>query len=217
MRRILNDIPIKRKLMMIIMGVSSVVLFLVYLVFVIHEYRSFRRNVSHDMGFLASAVAHSCATGIVHDDPKAVSDAIAVLSGKQGVVEARVFNGEGVELAGYSNLAGGPTELVDPKAGATRWTSHGFRLLQPVVLDGEMLGHLYIRYEFGQLKSLATHYLLLAALVGLASALVAWLLSVRLQRVITEPVFHLADVVHAVALEKNYSVRASAFGKDELG
>ena len=47
--------------------------------------------------------------------------------------------------------------------------------------------------------------------------LVAFLLSNRLQRLVSDPILHLARVAHVVAQEKNYSVRAKKQSGDELG
>ena len=43
------------------------------------------------------------------------------------------------------------------------------------------------------------------------------LLSIRLQRVISDPVLHLAGVMRSVSEQKNYSLRAVARHDDELG
>jgi C4-dicarboxylate-specific signal transduction histidine kinase len=57
----------------------------------------------------------------------------------------------------------------------------------------------------------------IAVLVLCISLLAAFFLSMRLQRVISVPVLQLAQAVRTVALEKNYSVRATKQGNDELG
>ena len=50
-----------------------------------------------------------------------------------------------------------------------------------------------------------------------ASALLALLLSMRLQRLISRPILDLAELARAVAQERNYSVRAAKHAEDEIG
>src|SRR6185503_5171546 len=57
----------------------------------------------------------------------------------------------------------------------------------------------------------------IVGLVFLASLLLAFALSSQLQRLISDPILRLARVARSVALEKNYSVRATKQSNDELG
>jgi PAS domain S-box-containing protein len=60
-------------------------------------------------------------------------------------------------------------------------------------------------------------YACIAGILLLASTLVAFLLSSRLQRVLSRPILELAETVRVVAQEKDYSVRARPQNEDELG
>ena len=51
----------------------------------------------------------------------------------------------------------------------------------------------------------------------LASLAVAFLLSTRLQRVISGPIQELADTASSVSTQENYSIRATKRGNDEIG
>ena len=54
-------------------------------------------------------------------------------------------------------------------------------------------------------------------LVLLVSLAVAFLLSTRLQRVISGPIRELADTASSVSTQENYSIRATKRGNDEIG
>jgi signal transduction histidine kinase len=53
--------------------------------------------------------------------------------------------------------------------------------------------------------------------VLLMASLAAWLLASRLQRLISVPVMRLVDAARVVTEQRDYSVRASRLGEDELG
>ncbi|HTR41811.1 MAG TPA: ATP-binding protein [Pseudomonadales bacterium] len=61
------------------------------------------------------------------------------------------------------------------------------------------------------------HYGFLIGAFTLISLLVTFVLASRLQRVISRPIFHLAQTAKVVSTQKNYAVRAVKESNDELG
>jgi diguanylate cyclase (GGDEF)-like protein len=62
-----------------------------------------------------------------------------------------------------------------------------------------------------------TGYLGIVALVLVFSLFVAFVLSARLQRLITDPLLKLSAIARQVTTDKNYSLRATGSSRDELG
>ena len=60
-------------------------------------------------------------------------------------------------------------------------------------------------------------YAKIAILVLFISILVAYLISSRLLRIVSDPIVHLAEIAGRVTADNNYSLRAVATGKDESG
>ncbi len=80
-----------------------------------------------------------------------------------------------------------------------------------------MTGMIFVASDLNALPERLLRYLGIVGLVFLASVLVALLLSSQLQRLVSDPILHLAQVARSVAMEKNYSVRATKQSNDELG
>jgi signal transduction histidine kinase len=80
-----------------------------------------------------------------------------------------------------------------------------------------VIGHVYLRVHLLELDSLIGRFLwvLLAAIV--ATVAVAWVLSRRLQGMVTRPVTELLTVTEAVRHSKDYGLRARVLADDELG
>ena len=79
------------------------------------------------------------------------------------------------------------------------------------------MGTVYVQSDLGQINARLNRYAVIAAVVLLGSLLIAFILSLWLQRVISSPILHLARVAKTVSTEKNYSVRATHHSNDELG
>ena len=90
-------------------------------------------------------------------------------------------------------------------------------LFQPITLGGESIGTIFIEADLEDLHDRTTRFIEIASLVLLASLAVAFLLSSRLQRLISGPIGELADTVTSVSTHGNYSLRATKRGNDEIG
>jgi PAS domain S-box-containing protein len=89
---------------------------------------------------------------------------------------------------------------------------------QPIVLDGEQIGLLVLRSNYGkELRDLLKLYLVTLLAVLSFSILLAFLLSARLQRVISLPILSLARTARAVAERNDFSARAEKVEDDEIG
>ena len=104
-----------------------------------------------------------------------------------------------------------------PEADGHRFTNGRLLLFRSIKMKGDQIGSIYVESDLGRLTARLREYALIVVVVVLASMLAAFFLSSRLQRWLSEPILHLAKTARAVALEKNYSLRAVKQNQDELG
>ena len=78
-------------------------------------------------------------------------------------------------------------------------------------------GTVYIQADMSALYLRIWHYGYLIGAFTLAALLATFILASRLQRVISRPIFHLAQTAKVVSTKKNYAVRAVKESNDELG
>src|SRR6185295_7773739 len=86
-----------------------------------------------------------------------------------------------------------------------------------IQLDGETVGTLYLKSDLEGLRTRLLHYSGIVGLILLASSVLTFLLSTRLQRVISKSIVGLATTARIVSAEKNYTLRATKVGNDEVG
>src|SRR2546426_1733238 len=107
--------------------------------------------------------------------------------------------------------------LPETQEDGSRFGSNELALFSKITLDGEKIGTVYLRSDLAEIAERLKRYTAVLVLVMLASSLVAFLLSSRLQRAISEPIGKLAWTAKMVSVEKNYSIRAVKESEDELG
>ena len=83
--------------------------------------------------------------------------------------------------------------------------------------DGRHVGVIYLLANTSELQARLERYVGILAAVTLVSLLVSLLLASQLQKVISRPILHLAEVETRVSRQKDYSLRAVKEADDELG
>src|SRR4030095_7561795 len=86
----------------------------------------------------------------------------------------------------------------------------------PVVQGAETLGTIYLQARYDTTQRIIA-YASVVAVVMVLSLLVALLVSVQFQRVITEPLESISSVAREVVGRRDYSLRATETADDELG
>lgn len=215
----LQDIPIKRKLTAIIMIASTVALLLVSAGFVTYELVVSRRMMKSDLLTLGQFIGDQSTAVLTYGDAKSANEELQALVDRKHITAAVLYDNTGHILASYrSAQAARETLPLRPGPDALpEFKPDRLFLYHDIWLDGQFLGTLYLESD---LQELHDQFLYLGGIVILfmgTSWLVTLFLSSLLQRVITRPIFHLAETARAVTAEKNYSLRVAQAGRDELG
>ena len=90
-------------------------------------------------------------------------------------------------------------------------------VLQPVMDGSRLHGFVYFEAELRGLRAALARVLAIAALATLAALALAALLARHLHRSLTTPLDELVGTLRAVGERKDYSLRASTRGDDEIG
>jgi PAS domain S-box-containing protein len=216
--RLLHQMPIRRKLIIITMLTSCLTLLLACVAVVIYEQVTFRAAMVNDLLSTAKMIGDNSSAALSFNDPASAEQTLKSLSADPHIVGGAVYNKEEKPFARYARagLRGG---FTPPPVGADgyRFAADHLELFQKIELAGETVGVVYIQSDLGEMRTRLWRYALILLVVVLTALVVAYLLSTRLQRVISEPISHLATVAGTVATDRDYSIRATKQSEDELG
>ena len=98
-----------------------------------------------------------------------------------------------------------------------RYTNGQLQVFRPIQRGPERLGTINFQVDLSDLHALILRYVTFGIIILVGALLVAFILSSRLQRVISKPILDLAQVTREVSEQKNYSVRAVKQSNDEIG
>jgi signal transduction histidine kinase/CheY-like chemotaxis protein len=186
-----------------------------------YEYFSFRNTIVHDIQTQAEIVGSENTGALFYRDKKVATENLSALSEQPNIVAAvlyyKDFRGEYNIFATYSQ-SGQPHS--DPPAspkpeGAS--IDGGKLSLWHYFKSGDTAGAIYLQADMTPLYAKLWHYGYIIGAFTLASLVLTFILASRLQRVISRPIFHLAQTAKIVSTQKNYAVRAVKESDDELG
>jgi len=200
---------------------TATALVLVAAALLTYEYFSFRDTIVHDVQTQAQIVGSENTGALFYRDKKVATENLSALSEQPNIVAAclyyKDYRGEYNIFATYSQ-SGQPH--YDPPAnpeveGAS--INGGKLSVWHYFKSGDTAGAIFLQADLAQVYSKLWHYGFIISGFTLASLVLTFVLALRLQRVISRPIFHLAQTAKIVSTQKNYAVRAVKESNDELG
>lgn len=205
--RTFADLPIKRKLMVIIMTVTTFSLTISGVALVASDWVLFREYLKRDLTALAAITIENSTAPLSFEDPQSASDVLAALRARTHVVVACIYRPNGELFAHYRRS----------EAEGARFVGRELRVSRAIVLAKRRIGTLLLVYDLAELDERMRLYGASVAGILLLSTLLAFLLSSRLRQVIATPISELATTAGAVSETRDYSIRAKKLSRDELG
>jgi PAS domain S-box-containing protein len=216
--RTYRDLSIRLKLQGIVMVACGVALLVAAIVFTLYDRSTFLQEKTQDLRVSARMVGSNSTAALSFGDSQTATEVLSALQAKPGVISACIYNKDGRVFATYSrDMMHG--EFLPPamRSDAISIGRDKMLIFQPIMLSGESIGTILIVADLRDLHERLTLFLEIDSLVLLVSLAVAFLLSLRLQRVISGPIQELAKTASSVSTQENYSIRATKRGNDEIG
>ncbi len=211
-----RDLSLRAKLLLLVLGVTSVALLLASAAQLAHQVTVYRDRASRQLVSIGDLVAVNVTAALAFDDPEAAQETIRALAAIPRIRAAVVLGREGEEFARWERDGSHPDD--EARAGEEiHW--YGFSRLtvtRPVMFHGERLGAVVIHAHLDLWPAILRDVGLLAVVLVLAW-LAALLLAIPLLRGLARPILALAGVAGRVAEERDYSVRVDVDGRDEIG
>ncbi len=225
LRRRLRDLSIRRKLTLVILVTSGIAVIMASAGFVAWDYVLFRERMVRDLETTAEGIgllvypALESGGGRRAPDRDTFTLIVGSLQAYPEIEASAIFDADGQVLGGHHRniLREPPT----PPFSVHNWhafTSEGLVLYRRVTNpQGRYLGTVYLRSSTRQLTTRVELYAGILAVVTLFSMLASALIASRLQKLISRPILHLAEIETRVSREEDFSLRAVKEGEDELG
>ena len=212
------DLSIRQKLQTIVMATSAAALLVASVAFALFDRSTFLRAKTQDLIVTAKMVGSNSTAALSFGDANSAGEILSSMQAKQNVINACIYTKDGRAFATYSrDKANGDFSPPAAQGESTAIVNDQMLLFQPIDLNGNSIGTIFLEADLKDLNARLARFLEIDSLVLLVSLAVAFLLSTRLQRVVSGPIRELADTALSVTTQENYSIRATKRGHDEIG
>ncbi|MCD6395584.1 MAG: PAS domain S-box protein [Planctomycetes bacterium] len=209
---------IRTKLTLIMMVSSTVAVGVGCAIFVAFTMFAVWQEHARDLHDLADVIGHNSQAALRFDLPEDAARNLGTLEKDDSIVFACIFDLQGKVLAIYRQ-EGQPESLVPPvlEPEGHEFEDSFLKVFEDVEMDGEVIARIYIQDDLREEKAQLGRSIATMILVMAVSLLAAYLISWRLQKLISRPILSLAATAADIGARKDYSVRAEKESEDEIG
>lgn len=208
---------IRRKLILLISGVSLLVVLLSMVASFLIELSFFRKRLMEEYQATARMVASNLEAAVAFEDPVDSEEILNVLDQREFVVTAAVYLENGQPLAVYRRNGVSPNIAPPPPDTSDSLSGKALTVKEPVVVDGFTLGHVTLEADLGEMNSFVTaRSSIVVGLLAFATGL-SILLAARLGGRLSQPIAELARTAQRISVDQDYSTRQPRTTDDETG
>ncbi|MGM0429920.1 MAG: ATP-binding protein [Pseudomonadota bacterium] len=211
----MHTISLKRILIYIVLLVTSFALLVGFTINIVSQVAQYEESLHEQSLSYARIVAGNAASSLVFNDNTTEKQRLNSLQNTDFIQHVHVYKLDETsnELTFFSSynkqgLAPIPARFSKLDQLTTPQIQDDYiEVSQPVVLDGEVIGYVYLRGSLEQARLFMWRSIAIAAVVFVLTLLLCWLVTLRLRKTIVTPLDSVVDVISQVARDKNYSLR----------
>lgn len=190
------------------MFTSTVTLVLACMAFAVYDVMRFRAEEKEGLLSIAEIISSNSIAPIVFDDRKAAMENLAAMRANSHIVLGTLYTREGRVFATY--MRGDNLDGPDAPGKEGFFAENGYlKLFYPIVHDEGLIGTLFIQSDEKAMYSHLKLYAGIVVIVFVSSLLISFLLSSKLQAIVSDPILRLTETANQVAEAEDYSIRAT--------
>ncbi len=210
-----RDLSFRHKLILMMMSVGSAAVMIVTLALVGFEWMQFRSSMVRELTTEAAMIGANSAAALAFDDATTGNEVLGVLRVRPEIVQAWLLRSGDQVFAQYARSPGLPVPLAWPEG--HHFVEGHLVLCQPVKFGQETVGRICLRADMREQRWRLWGHAGIALVMMAVALLIAYWVAVRLQRVLSEPLVALTRAVGDVSKFKDYGLRVTKQGDDEIG
>jgi two-component system sensor kinase FixL len=214
----IKNMSIKNKLISITMATCVAALLIAGVVFIGWEWLNLRRAMVQNLSTQAEIIADNCKASVAFKDSKDAAETLRALHVDKSIVFGCIYTPGGKAFTSYyRDFADAKVQPPEIKGTGHYFSNDILTIFKPIVLDDDIIGTVCIRSDLHSMYVMLSRNAGIIIAVILLASLIAYLVSSKLQRIISVPILNLTEVARAVSEKKDYSTRVPKQSNDEVG
>jgi PAS domain S-box-containing protein len=215
--KILQNLSIKNKLVVIILVVSVMTMVAGFGLYTFYDIQYLRKDLENDAQLNARLGSEYCIAPLTFRYQEEVAEVLKKLAAVPSVMAACVYDEYGQPYAVFHRREDQAVPPPPVREDTVEFANEHLHVFHPIFYQNLRYGTIYLKVSTASLnetikKHLRIMALLMAGLIGLS-----FFLAHGLQRAISKPILHLADVTRELTEKGDYTLRVKREGSDEIG
>lgn len=218
MKNYFSSLSITKKLFVITLLMTVVTVFILGGTLILARIHEDEHRLLERIDLHTRIAAENSTSTLLFGDAETANEILHALSYEPAIYAARIFNKNQQEFARYQRYIGLlDDEISRPQEKNDTTYDHLFNIVIPINGNGKNIGSLLVIASKKELYENLRRDVAITVLVSFLSILISFLISIRLQRFVVEPIKHMVGMVRNVHSNNDYSLRVHKFYEDELG
>ncbi len=215
-----KNFPIKHKLSAIIIAVTAIALGITSVFIIIYDSVNFKQKLYKELVIVADIIGDNNTANLTFNSAEEAEISLSSLKANKNILAACIYDANNKILATYQQEANQNFKFAKIFSYTDGYKPNDGKMLEvyrPIKLKEELIGSVFVASDLKELDQRTRKFILTSFIILLFSLLVSYLITLKIQRVISDPILELAKVEKEISENHDYSIRISDDRKDELG
>ncbi|MDA3779169.1 MAG: ATP-binding protein [Bacteroidales bacterium] len=214
-----KNVSIKNKILAIVLFIVILTISLGFFIVTIRDVKNYKSDLLATTKMNTKIIGEYCVPALIFDDIKGATKILSKLDNLHYVNTGALYNKNGTLFASYKK---NNSFFIAPFTknnivSAQEFNDNYLTITRRIIFKNQFHGILIIKVNTETLdKKITTHiFILLSILLGII--ILAFLLTNRLQKIISKPILDLAMLTRKISSENNFSIKIERKTNDEIG
>jgi len=212
-----KNLSIRGKLIGMILLVTILALGSGFAINIIHTIKAFKKDMVDHTIATAQVIGDYCSGPLLFNDNEGAEKILAKLTAVPSIVNAIVYDTNNDLFAKLHDI---DDKIISPplsRETTSMFIDNHLHVFQPIYYADEYYGIICLHSSTELLVDKIMSYIRNMFILIAGLIIISVFLAIRLQRIISQPILHLANVAKQITNEENYSIRVEKKGDDEMG
>ncbi len=216
--KLFNSLSLKNKIVAIVFVTTLTITSLTCIVLAYFEIAEYKDNLTTRTDSLAKIASFYSKSALEFNDKKAATNGLEAFKLEKSIISVSIFNQSGKLFSELkkNNLIDTPS-LESFELEKSYFSKNVYYYSDKITDKEEVLGTIIIAVDLSDLYRSISIFGLACLLIIIGSSILAYILAVNLQRIITQPILNLVKTSKIVSETNNYSIRSVKKANDEIG
>ncbi len=214
-----NDLSIRIKIITLLGATSLVTLLLAGLIFYAYDKSQYELSTLRELNILAEIIGNNAEASILYEHHENANEILETLKANKNIKVARIYNTDNTIFAEFlidDSYAGTNTDFIASKD-TFAFTDNALLINRHIILDNENIGSIFLHSGLDDYVMRIKNFVNVFIIILLAAFIIALLISIRLQQLISHPIISLTRTMQQISVNNDFNVRIKQTGKDEIG